>query len=125
MATGVVAELIVGVHRDPQFGIAMTLGAGGVLVELLQDSATLLFPVERGDALAALQSLRVWPLLQGFRGKPAGDVPAALDAILAIARFAQAHAARLEELDVNPVLVLAAGQGALAVDAMVRMAQGD
>jgi len=125
MATGVVAELIVGVHRDPQFGIAMTLGAGGVLVELLQDSATLLFPVERGDALAALQSLRVWPLLLGFRGKPAGDVPAALDAILAIARFAQAYAARLEELDVNPVLVLAAGQGALAVDAMVRMAQGD
>jgi acetyl-CoA synthetase len=116
-----VLELIVGVQRDAQFGLTLTLGAGGVLVELLQDAATLLFPVARHDVLAALQSLKVWPLLTGFRGKAAGDVNALLDAVMAVADYAQAHADRLVELDVNPVLVLPKGHGVLAVDALIRL----
>jgi acetyl-CoA synthetase len=72
--------------------------------------------------LQALQSLKSWPLLAGFRGKAAGDVPALLDAVMAIAAYAQAHAPALLELDVNPVLVLPAGRGVLAVDVLVRLA---
>jgi acetyl-CoA synthetase len=121
MATQVVAEIIVGVQRDAQFGLSLTMGAGGILVELLQDAQTLLFPVVRDDVLHALQSLKSWPLLAGFRGKAAGDVDALVDAVLAIAAYAQAHAHSLLELDVNPVLVLPAGQGVLAVDALIRM----
>jgi acetyl-CoA synthetase len=121
MARDVVLELIVGVQRDAQFGLTLTLGAGGVLVELLQDAATLLLPVARHDVLAALRSLKVWPLLTGFRGKPAGDVDALLDAVMAVAGYAQAHAALLVELDVNPVLVLPKGRGVLAVDALIRL----
>ena len=121
MARDVVLELIVGVQRDAQFGLTLTLGAGGVLVELLQDAATLLFPVARQDVLAALQSLKVWPLLTGFRGKAAGDVDALLDAVMAVVGYAQAHAAQLVELDVNPVLVLPQGRGVLAVDALIRL----
>ena len=121
MAQDVVLELIVGVQRDAQFGLTLTLGAGGVLVELLQDAATLLFPVARHEVLAALQSLRVWPLLTGFRGKPAGDVDALLDAVLAVVDYAQANAEHLRELDVNPVLVLPQGRGVLAVDALIRL----
>src|SRR5439155_9900565 len=81
MARDVVAELIVGVRRDPQFGLALTLGAGGVLVELVHDAVTLLLPASREDVRAALASLRTWPLLTGYRGRPHGDVDATVEAV--------------------------------------------
>ena len=123
MATDVVAEIIVGVSCDPQFGLALTLGAGGVLVELLQDATTVLLPATRADVRRALESLRSWPLVCGYRGKPPGDVEALIDAVMAVADYAQARAAQLRELDVNPVLVLPRGRGVLAVDAMIRLTQ--
>ena len=122
MASGVLAEFIVGVHRDPQFGLALTLGAGGIFVELLKDVATLLWPVSRAEVSSALGSLKTWPLVTGFRGRPAGDVQALLDAVMAVVDYAQANADRLLELDVNPLLVLPQGRGVLAVDAFIRMA---
>lgn len=125
MATDVVAEIIVGVTRDPQFGLALTLGAGGVWVELLQDAATVLLPATRADFERALESLRSWPLVCGYRGKPYGDVEALIDAVVAVAAYAQANAAQLCELDVNPLLVLPRGRGVVAVDAMIRVTQED
>lgn len=122
MAANVVAEVIVGVQRDAQFGLSLTLGAGGVLVELLQDARTLLLPVHRHDVQRALQTLKIWPLLRGFRGRPGGDVTALVDAVMAVADYAQSNADTLLELDVNPVLVMP--QGVLAVDALIRL-QGD
>jgi acetyl-CoA synthetase len=121
MARDVVAEIIVGISRDAQFGLALTLGAGGVLVELLQDTATLLLPVSRGDIHTALQGLKTWPLLTGYRGKASGDVEALIDAVAAIAAYARAHADCLLELDVNPILVLPTGSGVLAVDALIHL----
>jgi len=70
-----------------------------------------------------LQRLNVWPLLDGYRGKPAGDVPALIDAIASVARYAEAHATGLVELDVNPVIVRPAGSGVAAVDALIRLAK--
>ena len=122
MASNVVAEVIVGVQRDAQFGLSLTVGAGGVLVELLQDARTLLLPVQRHEVQAALQSLKMMPLLRGFRGRPPGDMPALVEAVMAVADYAQANAHCLLELDVNPVLVMP--QGVLAVDALIRL-QGD
>jgi acyl-CoA synthetase (NDP forming) len=122
MVEGAVAELIVGVTRGEPFGLALTIGAGGVLVELLDDSATLLLPATRADIDRALRSLRCFPLMDGYRGRPSGDVEAAVDAILAVARYAEANARSLVELDVNPLLVLPAG--AVAVDALIRLAEG-
>jgi acetate---CoA ligase (ADP-forming) len=121
----VVAEIIVGITRDPQFGLALTLGAGGVWVELLQDATTVLLPAGRADVRRALESLRSWPLVCGYRGKPPGDVEALIDAVMAVAAYAQANAAQLRELDVNPVLVLPRGCGVVAVDAMIRVTQED
>jgi acetate---CoA ligase (ADP-forming) len=118
MITGAVAELIVGVTRDPQFGLGLVVGAGGILTELLQDSATLLLPTNRSEIETALKSLKVWKLIAGFRGKT-GDSEATIGAIESIARFAEAHADTLEELDVNPLLVLP--EGAVAVDALIRI----
>jgi len=119
MAQDVVAEIIVGMTRDPQFGLALTLGSGGILVELMQDAATLLLPATPDAIRSALQGLKIWPLLNGYRGRPAGDVDALVQAVSAIANFGTAHASQLAELDVNPLLVLPAGQGVLAVDALI------
>ena len=118
MVTGAVAELIIGLKNDPQFGPALVIGAGGVLTELLKDSITLLLPTSREEITRALKSLKVWKLVEGFRGK-SGDQQAVIAAIMAVASFAKAHSAHIEELDVNPLLVLP--KGAVAVDALIRM----
>ncbi len=118
MVTGVVAELIIGLTRDPQFGLALVIGAGGILTELLKDSVTLLLPTSRQEVTRAVQRLKVWKLVEGFRGK-SGDAKSVIDAIMAVARFADANGATIEELDINPLLVLP--QGAVAVDALVRI----
>ena len=114
-----VLELLVGVQRDPRLGLGLTVGAGGVLVELVDDTATILLPARRSEIHGALTRLRVGPVLQGFRGRSA-DLEAAVDAVEAVARFAADHADRLLELEVNPLLVLP--DGAVAVDALVRLA---
>ena len=120
----VVCELIVGLKRDAQFGVLLTLGAGGILVELVRDSVTLLLPTHADAVREALAGLRCAPLLRGHRGRPAGDVDAAVAAVLAVANFGVAHAAVLEELDVNPLAVLPAGQGVVALDALLRIREG-
>jgi acyl-CoA synthetase (NDP forming) len=120
--TGAVAELIVGLHRDPQFGLVLVVGMGGVLVELMEDAATFLLPTDRASVGEAIGKLKVAKLLNGYRGKPAGDTEAVVDAVMAIASFADAHRERIVELDVNPLMVLPRGQGAMAVDALIVMA---
>jgi acyl-CoA synthetase (NDP forming) len=119
--TGAIAELIVGLRRDPQFGLVMVVGMGGVLVELVEDAATFLLPTTRTTVTEALGRLKVAKLLKGYRRTPAGDIDATVDAVMAIAAFAEAHGDRLAELDVNPLMVLPKGQGALAVDALIVM----
>jgi acyl-CoA synthetase (NDP forming) len=119
MAPAPVAELIVGVTRDPQFGLALVVGAGGVLVEMVKDAATLLLPADRDMVAQALSGLRIAKLIAGYRGRPAGDLAAAVDAVLAVAAFAEDARASLVELDVNPLFVLPQGQGAIAVDALI------
>ena len=119
MVGDAVAELIVGVVRDPVYGFTLTIGAGGVLTELLGDSATLLVPASDAEIRAALADLRVAPLLSGYRGKPAADLEAIVSAVLAVQRFVAAQADRLEELDINPLMATA--EGAVAVDALIRL----
>ncbi|SFI31314.1 Acyl-CoA synthetase (NDP forming) [Pseudomonas guineae] len=121
MAPAPLAELIVGIKRENGFGLALVLGAGGILVELLKDSRSLLLPTTDAAIREALLSLRSAPLLQGFRGRPAVDLDALVQAIRAVADYACEHAEQLLELDVNPLLVNA--QGAVAVDALIRLGQ--
>ena len=119
--TDTVVELIVGISRDAQLGLMLMIGSGGVFVELLADTANLLLPADESDVRRALAELHCAPLLRGHRGRAAADVDAAVDAILGIARFAEAHSATLEELDVNPLAVAPEGRGARALDALVRV----
>jgi acyl-CoA synthetase (NDP forming) len=120
MVRGVVAELIVGVKREPLFGPALVIGSGGVLVNLVEDTATLLLPTDRAAVARALDGLKVARLIAGYRGRPAGDRDATIDAILAIAAFAHGARDRLLELDVNPLMVLR--RGAVAADVLIRFA---
>jgi acyl-CoA synthetase (NDP forming) len=118
MIDGAVAELIVGVTRDPVFGQVMTVGSGGVLVELLDDTATLLLPASRAEIEAALRALKLFPLLDGYRGRAKADLAAAVAAIAGIAGFATERP-DIEEMDVNPLIVCAEGEGAWVADALV------
>ena len=120
---GIVTELIVGLHRDPELGLMLTLGSGGILVELLGDSSTLLLPVSEVEVRSALAELRCAPLLAGHRGQPCADVDAAVSAILGVANFALEHQTRLQELDINPLAVLEKGRGAMALDALIRLTE--
>jgi acetate---CoA ligase (ADP-forming) len=121
MVTDGVAEVLVGISVDAQFGQLLVLGAGGVLTELLRDSVSLLPPFTADAVEAALARLRIARLLAGFRGKPAGDVAALVAAVLACTRYAADHLERLSELDLNPIIVRPRGQGAVAVDALIRL----
>ena len=123
MFTDGVAEVLIGVIVDAQFGQVLVLGAGGVLTEMLSDSVSLLPPWTHASVDAALKRLEVCKLLAGFRGKPAADVAALIDTILGVARYAAENASTLVEIDVNPVIVRPAGLGAVAVDTMIRMLQ--
>ncbi len=121
MIRGAIAELIVGAARDPVVGLHLLIGAGGVMAEVLRDVAVLLLPVTRDDVINGLRSLRLWPLLNGFRNRPAADFDAVAEAVLAVQRFAMDHHDTLEELDINPLMVRSRGQGAVAADALIRL----
>jgi acetyl-CoA synthetase len=118
-----VAEILLGVIVDAQFGQVLVIGAGGVFAELHGDSVNLLPPWDAAAIEAALGRLKVHALLDGFRGKPRGDVAALVAAALAVAQYATANRDTLVELDVNPVIVRPEGRGAVAVDALIRLQQ--
>src|ERR1019366_10478533 len=116
MFTDGVAEVLVGVIVDPQFGQVLVLGAGGVFTEIMSDSVSLLRPWTHASIESALRRLTVGKLLGGYRGKPAADVGALIGTILGVARDASDNLAAVIEIDVNPVIVRPAGLGAVAVD---------
>jgi acetyl-CoA synthetase len=95
------------------------IGAGGIFVELLRDASRLLLPAIRGDIEAAIRRLKTFPLLDGFRGRPKGDLAALIGAIESVARYAEANLATLAEIDVNPIMVLPEGRGVVAADALI------
>jgi acyl-CoA synthetase (NDP forming) len=122
MITDAVAELIIGIGRDRVFGLYLLIGAGGVLAELIAERCILLLPASPSEIRAAIASLKVGKMLCGYRGGDPGDEEAAVAAALTIQQFAIEQREWLLELDVNPLLVRARGHGAVAVDAMIRIA---
>ena len=119
------AELFLGAMHDAQFGPMVMVGAGGVLVEFLQDVRMAPAPLAAGDARALIEGLRMAPLLRGLRGRPAADLAAAADALVRLSWLAADLGPRIAELDVNPLILRAEGQGAIAVDARATIAEED
>lgn len=118
MVTGAVAELLIGVVKDPAHGFVMTLAAGGTLTELMEDSASFLLPASDPEIEEALTSLRVSKLLDGYRGAPAADHEAILRAIRAVEAYVMENALGLEEIEINPLLCTPSD--AVAADALMR-----
>jgi acyl-CoA synthetase (NDP forming) len=112
-------EVILGVREDPQFGPFMLVGLGGVQAEVLQDVVIRLLPVDEGAAREMIEALRGAPLFGEFRGRPARDVGAVMRAMAGLSRLFIDHRAWLSDLEINPLIVLAVGQGVRAVDVRV------
>lgn len=117
MIDGTVAELLIGVTRDPAHGYVLTLAAGGILTEIMGDSNSLLLPATEDEIAQALDSLRIAKVLRGYRGKPGADMGAIAQAVLAVQSYVAAHAGRLEEVEINPLICTETR--AVAVDALI------
>ena len=112
-------EMFVGMVRDPTFGAVMTFGLGGIYVEVLKDLVFRLAPLSRADILEALNELHAMKLLQGVRGQTPADIDALVDCIERVSWLAADCSDNIAEIDINPLCVLAAGQGVRVVDALV------
>ena len=114
-----ICELIIGMDYDPTFGKHIIVGGGGVYVELLQDSSVLILPVSREDIRQALSNLKVFKLLEGYRGGMKGDIEAVIDAVMSVIELFRTNAG--EELDINPLLVLKGSDGVVAADTLIKL----
>lgn len=112
------AEMLVGITQDPAHGYVLTVGAGGILTELLNDTQSLLVPSTRDDIKQALTRLKMYPLLTGYRGAAPCDLNALLDAILAIQDYVLVQDGAVAEVEVNPLICGA--ESAIAADALIR-----
>jgi acetate---CoA ligase (ADP-forming) len=118
-------EMIIGLVRDPTFGPVLMVGAGGIMTELFRDCVYRLAPVDESEAAAMLRQLRSAALLDGFRGMPKADVVALARLISLTSRIAAAGSESIAELELNPVIVHAAGQGCSVIDALIMLAPPD
>jgi len=109
----------VGARVDRDFGPIIVVGAGGVQVELYKDVAIRLAPVNEESARQALAATQVSKLLGGFRGSPVADIAAVARTVSAVSQFIVDFADQLSEVEINPLAVLAEGQGCVALDCVV------
>jgi acyl-CoA synthetase (NDP forming) len=116
-----VAELLIGVSYDPQFGHYLIVGFGGTMVELIDDSEILMLPINREIVIEALHKLKTWPLLNGYRGNKLADVDSVVATVLSVAELVEQNKDKLVELEINPLIVKSENCGVVSVDAMVRM----
>ena len=116
MALGGRAEILLGLRRDPVYGATLTLGLGGTAAELLADTVTLVCPVTRDEIAQALRRLRLYPLLDGYRGRALPDLAALIDTALAVQTMVQDDPA-IGEIEINPLILRETG--AVAVDAVI------
>jgi acyl-CoA synthetase (NDP forming) len=121
MITGTVAELLIGVVKDPAHGFVLTIGAGGTLTELLQDSASILIPSSKANIKQSLTRLKIHKLLLGYRGGPAADIACIINAIMAVQDYVLANVEHLQEIEINPLICTP--DAAIAADALIRTSQ--
>ncbi len=117
MVTGSLSEVLVGLRRDPVYGVTLTLGMGGVTAEVLADTVTLVLPADEAQVVEEMRRLRLWPLLDGYRGRPKADMAAVAQIAARLGRL-MLDDDSLEEIEINPVMVRETG--AVAVDALIR-----
>ncbi|OZI71795.1 acetate--CoA ligase family protein [Bordetella genomosp. 12] len=112
-------EMIAGVSQDPVFGPVVMVGMGGIYAEVLKDVAVQTAPVSEQEALAMIRSLKMFAILDGARGQPKADIEAAARTVARLSEFAYQHRDDIAEIDMNPILLRAQGQGAVVLDALM------
>jgi acyl-CoA synthetase (NDP forming) len=112
-------ELIAGISRDPVFGPVVMVGMGGIYAEVLRDVSVQVAPVSEAQALQMIRSLRLFPLLDGARGQAPLDQQAAARLVSQLSEFACHHRDQVAEIDLNPILVRAQGEGVAVLDALM------
>ena len=117
-----ICELLIGFTSDQQFGLIMTIATGGRMVEIFDDSQTLLLPASKSMITSALNSLKCKVFFDGFRGGPKADFKAAVQVIMALQKFALEYPMQIQELDINPLIMRPEGEGVVAADALLRFA---
>jgi acetate---CoA ligase (ADP-forming) len=115
MASGI-AEAYAGIIDDPLYGPAIVFGLGGIFIEVLKDTAIEMAPLSHEEALGMIHRIKAAPVLLGARGRPRGDIEALATLLVNLSRFAIAHAGQIKALDLNPIIIKAAGEGVVAVD---------
>jgi acyl-CoA synthetase (NDP forming) len=113
-------EVILGVTQDPLFGPAILFGLGGIFAEVMKDVCFRIAPITRSEAMAMIRSIKAFPILDGARGRPKADLEALADALVRLAALAVDLQDSIAEIDINPLIVLPAGQGVVAVDALFK-----
>jgi len=112
-------ETIVGMISDPQFGPGIVFGLGGIFVEILQDAVLRVPPLDADAAREMIDSLKGAAILKGTRGQKPADLSAIVDVLLKFSQLCLDLRGAVQEIDINPLLVLDEGQGAKAVDCLV------
>jgi hypothetical protein len=118
-----IAEALIGLTRDSSVGAIITLAAGGTLAEIYQDSATRLAPVTLAQAHEMIGQVRGLAVVRGYRGLPKGDVDALAENLVAVSRLANLKDGVVDEAEINPVIILGEGEGVVAVDGLLRLAE--
>ncbi|VTY28585.1 ATP-grasp domain protein [Xylophilus ampelinus] len=113
-------ECILGLHRDPQFGLVAVFGMGGIQAELLADVTVRRLPLCQAEAREMVSGLKSSIVFSGYRGSAPLDIAALEAAILALSRFGEEFSEALESVDLNPLVIRKAGQGVIALDAVVQ-----
>lgn len=114
-----IAEAYAGIIEDPLYGPAIVFGLGGIFIEVLKDTAIEMAPLSQDDALGMIHRIKAAPILLGARGRPRGDIEALATLLVNLSRFAMTHVGQIRALDLNPIIIKAAGEGVVAVDIAV------
>ena len=118
MITPAIAEMLVNISNDPEFGHILTLGSGGIFVELIKDTESLLLPASRHEIIQTLDKLRISKVLRGYRNQQRASIELIITFIVSIFEFADAFGASFQELELNPVII--SNTGPVVADAVLR-----
>ena len=121
MITECVAEFILGMTDDKQFGLSLTLGAGGIFTELLKDSVVLMMPLSKKHVKESISKLRANKLLKGWRGQPEGDSEELVETVMSFEKFIKSNIENLTGCEINPLIVRPSGKGVVVADALIMM----
>ena len=123
MAKQPIAELLIGIRSDPQFGLSLTIGSGGIFVELIGDAVTLLLPTSSMEISNAIENLKIFNLMKGFRGRATTNLNIISKEILRLSKFAEKNSNLISEIEINPMFIYE--ESILIVDAVIHIFEID